>query len=68
MESSTMEVDLSDVRNIELSAEIEAMVTKIRNTAKFFRKSPVSNDALQACLKADLNKCYQMILDVKTRW
>ena len=68
MASSTMEIDQSDVRMVELSADIESMIVKVRNAAKFFRASPVSNDALQKGIKKDLNKCLNLLLDCKTRW
>ena len=59
---------VQEEENIELREDIEEMVTKVRNTTKFFRHSPVSNDELQKCIKADFNKTHQMILDVKNRW
>ena len=67
METTAMQIVPSDGK-IELREDIEDMVTKVRNTSKFFRHSPVSNDALQKCIKADHNKTHQMILDVKNRW
>ena len=70
MEGSCLENERADTRHIELNSEIEALVTKIRNIAKMFRKSPVMNDDLQRCIKADLPKKkhgLQLALDVRTR-
>ena len=70
MEGACLGHARADTRQIELNADIEALVTKIRNTAKLFRKSPVMNEVLQNCIKADLPKKkngLQLLLDVRTR-
>ena len=69
-DGATLQIEQPDTNNIELNSAIEAAVKKIRDTAKMFRKSPVSNDMLQKCIKADpdINKSLKLILDVKTRW
>ena len=68
-EGTTLEFESADIRNIELSTDIETLVKKIRDTVKFFRKSPVKNDQLQDAIKSDpdIGKKLQLILDVRTR-
>ena len=59
-----------DVRNIELTSDIEIPVKKIRDTAKMFRRSPVYNEVLQKYIKADpdIGKKLQLKIDTRTRW
>ena len=67
MENLSLDIDQSDVGSIEFIPEIQALVTKIRNTAKMFRKSPVSNDLLQKYIKNAEGKRLHLLLDVRTR-
>ena len=58
-------------KSIELSSDYEPIVKKVRDTAKLFKRSPVSNDNLQRHIKAtreDLPNGLNLILDVRTRW
>ena len=67
-EDAALGFNHDEVRNVELNPDIEALVTKIRDTAKMFKNSPVSSDTLQKFMKADNMKPRKLILDVKTRW
>ena len=69
-DDATFQFAQPDTTNVELTFELEALVKKIRDTAKMFRNSPVSNDMLQKCVKADpdINQFLKLKLDVKTRW
>lgn len=48
--------------------EISSAITKVRNIVKYFRKSPVRNDALKSRIKEDIQKVKNLILDSRTRW
>ena len=67
-EGPSLQFEKQDTGNIVLNPDFDSLVKKIRDTVKMFRKSPVKNDMLQKCIKADLNKAYNLILDTKTRW
>ena len=60
--------ELGDGSHIELSSDIEIPIKKIRDTVKMFKNSPVYNDHLQRCIKLELGKKKQLLLDVRTRW
>ena len=68
VEGASFQFEQGDTLNIQLSPDIEAAVKKIRETAKFFRRSPVNNDILQKYVKVvNKGKGLNLILDVKTR-
>ena len=50
------------------SGDIQDVISKVRRTVKYFRKSPVNNDELNEIVMAKFHKKLNLILDCKTRW
>ena len=53
---------------IDLMTEVDELIFKIRDTARFFRKSPLKNDALQVEIEKHLGKKSKLLMDLKIRW
>lgn len=47
---------------------VEDTLKKIRETVKYFKKSPVKNDLLQKLVQDSFGKKYKLLLDCRTRW
>lgn len=47
---------------------VEDTLKKIRDTVKYFKKSPVKNDLLQKLIQDHHGKEYKLVLDCRTRW
>ena len=49
-------------------SDLAGIIKKVREVVRFFRKSPVRNDALQKEIKKEIGKELQLKLDCRTRW
>ena len=49
-------------------SDLAGIIKKVREVVRFFRKSPVRNDALQKEIKKEIGKELQLKLDCHTRW
>ena len=52
----------------DFRADLQSAISHVRTDVKKFRRSPKSNEVLQANVKASFGKELKLILDVKTRW
>ena len=54
---------------IELTYDLQPLITKVRTVVKLFRHSPTKNDqTLQKYTEDEFSKALPLILDSKTRW
>ena len=57
-----------DYRSVKVREDMYKSVERVRKIARYFHKSPVSNDKLRVCVKQDHGKELVLILDCRTRW
>ncbi|XP_073715766.1 uncharacterized protein [Misgurnus anguillicaudatus] len=61
--------ECGDYRSVRVREETyKSVVERVRKIARYFHKSPVSNDKLRECIKRDNGKELVLILDCRTRW
>lgn len=67
-DDETAECDEDGYRSVRVREDMSRSVERVRKIARYFHKSPVSNDKLRECIKQDNGKELVLILDCRTRW
>ena len=60
--------DKIEKKDLDLDFELNELMSTVRQTARFFRKSPLKNDNLQNEVTKELGKESKLLLDMKVRW
>lgn len=63
-----LKINYSDVDSYYLCPSFEESINEVRRIVKFFRKSAIRTECLQAKVKSMFGKTLTLILDIRTRW